>query len=836
MCLGLIFMFGQCGCSDPDALANEPTELPRPTADVELIIDDMGIAHVYAESDEDAFFGAGYAMARERLFQMELFRRRAHGTRAELLGSDFVADDVGARAFNFVRLGKADEARVRAENPEEAKLIDAWTAGINRRIGEVASGIAPRPYGTRESELNFVPEPWETFEGYAIGKLLGFGMSNNLDHDILATALSRIAPESLQHFPLLMPAHDVFPGVDPGAPPKPKPRSRASSKLPLAPRADAALMPRHYKPVMHATASNNWAVAGKHTVNGRPFVCGDPHQSLTSPSRFFAFHMNSADRGGTLDVAGFAFVGTPTVELGHNAHVGWTATTNFADVMDLWDVKPDAAFETVSLGGKTIPLEKRDEVIRVKSANGSIDELVVEVADVPGYGVILPDEMLPVPRALLADGKLLFNWTGFAASKESIAYLGLDRATNLDDVEAAMNQLDVGAVNLIAADATEIEYYVHARVPDRGDPSARAMPWRTITDPDDPASYWTRGDLPADKLPRRRNPADGLLFSANTDPWGFTQDGIVENDPFYYGSFYAKGFRAQRIKDSLEALVAAGKPIDREAMEAMQRDVKSQLADIVVPQLKQAVDSIDVDPALAQYKGRPELVSLAMRLSAWDREMQRDASEPVIFNATVAFAMKRAFEPVVTSALFGAIQDESPEYFLGHLSNLLAGRIADVSYFAPNGTSVLLVGALADASVWLEQRFGSVDAAFKLRDVHGALFETDYGGEWTNAPIAVGGGADTINVSPTAFFDGDGIRSSFTSTEMSLYRMVTGFGDDGVPEATLNFARGNSAEPDSPHFDDQEKPWADVVYQKLAFRRTDVEARETARITLPSKE
>lgn len=830
---GVLLTLALVGCSDPAVTKNDPIPLPHPNAGVEVIIDDMGVAHVYAESDEDAFFGAGYAMATDRLFQMELFRRRARGTRAELLGADFVADDIGARTFNFVKLGKADESRVRSENPEHAKLIDAWTAGINRRIGELANGVVPRPYGLRESEFNFIPEPWETFEGYAIGKLLGFGMSNNLDHDILATALARIAPESLAHFSILMPAHDIFPGVDPANPPSPKPNAPLGFNLPVTPRADAALMPYHYKPIMNATGSNNWAVAGKYTANGKPFVCGDPHQALTSPSRFYAFHMNSADKGGTLDVAGFAFIGTPTVELGHNARIGWTATTNFADVMDLWDVKPDADFNTVSLGGKSVAIEKRDEVIRVRDANGAIDETTVEIATVPGYGVILPDEMLPVPRALLADGRLLFNWTGFEATKESVAYVELDRAKNIDEVHSAIDQLDVGAINLVAADQNEISYYVHARIPDRGSPAARPMPWRAITDPEDPASYWTNGNLSADKMPRRRNPTEGYLLSANTDPWGFTQDGVVENDPWYYGSFYARGFRAQRIHDSLENLISAGTPIDRNAMESMQRDIKSQLASVVIPQLKQAVDSIEIDPALSMYKGRADLVSMAAKLTSWNREMQRDAAEPVIFNALCAFAAKRAFEPAVTGALFGAIQEESPEYFLGHLSNLLSGRINDVTYFAPQGTPLLLVDALDDASAWIKKEFGSADASFKLRDVHGALFTTEYSGQWTVAPIAVNGGADTINVSPAAFFDGSAPRSSFQSTAMSLYRMVTGFADDGVPEATLNFARGNSAEPSSAHFADQDQPWSDVVYQKLAFRRSEVDAREKERHTIP---
>ncbi|HRI71096.1 MAG TPA: penicillin acylase family protein [Polyangium sp.] len=827
----LLLSLGLVGCSDPEKAV--VSEQLGPQADVELLVDDLGVVHIYAENDPDAFFGAGYAMAQERLFQMELFRRRAHGTRAELLGADYLDDDIGARVFNFAKLGRADEALARENHPEDAKLIDAWTAGINLRISEVASGKAPRPYGMRATEFDFVPEPWDSFEGYAIGKLLGFGMSNNLDQTILATALSRLAPDALQHLPILMPAHDVFPGV--GSSPLQNPNPLQSGKPAPRPQVDPGLMPQHYRPIMPATASNNWAVAGKYTDNGKPFVCGDPHQSLTSPSRFFAFHMNSADHGGSLDVTGFGFVGTPMVQLGHNAHVGWTATTNFADVMDLWDVTPNDTAGTVDLGGKTVSLEKRDEVFRVRAANGSMDEVTLEITDVPGYGVLLPEEMLPVPRALLADGQLLFNWTGFSPSSEAIAYLGLDRAKNVDDMEAALQKLDVGAINLVTADAKEIAYHVHARIPDRGDPSKREMPWRTIIDPENPDSYWTRGDLSADKLPRRRNPAEGYLYSANTDPWGFTQDGVVENDPFYYGSFYANGFRGQRIKDSLESLVTAGNPIDRAAMENMQRDVKSQLADVLVPALDNAVANIETDPALAAYKGRADLVTLATRLSTWNRQMQLDAAEPVVFNGLMWFAARRAFEKAATKTLFGAIQGESPPFFLGQLSNLLTGRIADTSYFAPDGLDVLLVGALDDTSTWLTDRFGAFDAMFRLRDVQGASFETEYEGAWTTTPVPVGGGADTINVAPTAFFSGDGVLSTFESTEMALYRMVIGFGADDVPEATLNFGRGNSADPESPFFANQNQAWTDVTYQKLAFRRPDVEARQMARSILLAK-
>lgn len=824
------------GCTDPDA-TQEPAGPPSPAADVELVVDDLGITHVYARSDADAFFGAGYAMARDRLFHMELMRRRALGTRAELIGADVLSDDITARAMNFSALGKADEARVRAEYPDEAALLDAWIGGVNRHIAEVRSGEAPRPYGMRESELDFVPEPWAPHEGYAIGKLLAFGLSNNLDRDILATALTRLAPETLQRLPVLMPAHDVFPGNPAsggGASPKPAPGPFGP---PLPPRADPSAFPKEYRPVMPETASNNWALSGAHTTTGKPIVCGDPHQALTSPSRFWTFHMNSTAGGGTLDVVGFAFVGTPTVQLGHNAHVAWTATTSFPDVMDMWDVKPDAAFETVSLGGKTVPLVKRDEVFRVKEpgakAGTFADEVTIEIAEAPGYGVILPDEMLPIPRALLADGRLLFNWTGFQPSTESAAYVGINRAKDIDAFEAAAAKLEVGAVNFIAADANEIDYYVQARIPDRGDPKARPMPWRAITDPEDPASYWTRGDLPASQIPKRRDPPEGFLFTANTDPFGFTQDGVVENDPYYFGAFYANGFRGYRIQQVIEGLVAAGTKVDHAAMEEMQRDVYSPFADTVLPLLEEALANVETDPALAAYKGRADLVALGTRLSAWNREMRRDLGEPVLFNALVAFASRRAFEEPMTAALFGAIHEASPPFFLGMLHNVLANRFADASYFAPEGTRVLLLAALDETAAWIVTRFGSLDATFTLADVHGALFKSDLpGSAWDVAPMVVDGSSDTINVSPAQFFADGKPAESFVSTEMSLYRMVVGFGDDGTPEATVNFARGTSADPDSPHFDDQDEAWGNVSYTGLPFRRADVEAREESRATL----
>ena len=198
--LAVVLALSACGTSEAGP--------SWPTADVELVTDDLGVTHVRAGSDEDAFYGAGYAMARDRLFQMELSRRRALGTSAAIFGARALRDDIGARTFDFGGLGARDLARTQRERPDDVRLVDAWIAGVNARIDEIRDGASPRPYGLRSGELDFVPEPWRAEHAFAVGKLLAFGLSSSLESELLATALTRVAPSFAGRVPLSLPASD----------------------------------------------------------------------------------------------------------------------------------------------------------------------------------------------------------------------------------------------------------------------------------------------------------------------------------------------------------------------------------------------------------------------------------------------------------------------------------------------------------------------------------------------------------------------------------------------------------------------------------------------------
>ena len=146
----------------------DPEVFPGLRGEVEILIDDRGIPHIYAQNDRDLFYAAGYQMASDRLFQMDLMRRRAYGRGAEVLGEIKVDEDKLSRLFNFQKWGKLDAARMLKEQPADYALFSAWVAGLNKRIDEIAAGTHPLPYGFGTNEANFTPERWDNVDPFVI--------------------------------------------------------------------------------------------------------------------------------------------------------------------------------------------------------------------------------------------------------------------------------------------------------------------------------------------------------------------------------------------------------------------------------------------------------------------------------------------------------------------------------------------------------------------------------------------------------------------------------------------------------------------------------------------
>lgn len=816
----------------------DPEVFPGLRGEVEILIDDRGIPHIYAQNDRDLFYAAGYQMASDRLFQMDLMRRRAYGRGAEVLGEIKVDEDKLSRLFNFQKWGKQDAARMLKEQPADYALFSAWVAGLNKRIDEIAAGTHPLPYGFGTNEANFTPERWDNVDPFVIAKMISFGNSNSLEYEFLATVVQRIAPAAYAAIELLRPGMPTFtmPKEDrPAAgalPNQQRPIADLKAAATAALPADAAAsLHRMHNALQgfHVLGSNNWAIDGRFTDNGKPLIANDPHQPLQSPSVMYAQHLNSADGGGGFDAAGFGFAGAPGVQLGHNRNLHWAATTGFADCMDLYSVGSDG--KTITIGGKTATITKRREEIKVKGAPST----VLEAEDVDGFGVLLGDA-LPFPEALVVDAgrRVLINWTGFRATNEAEAFLGMARASNRDEWERSVDKMEVGTFNWLAADKDGISYHVHTLVPDRGDPSARQMPF-TVVDGDDPGYLWSGQSLPASKLPQSRAEQTGYIVTANNDPFGFTADGDVGNDPWYYGAFYDPGYRAARIEKRILELTGKGK-VGVADMQAIQTDTHSGVADQLLPVLAEAYAQVPTDDNLAPYRDRPELDTLLKLMTVeWKRDMQQEEAGALAFHVFAHFLATQILEDDLILA-FSPVLEASAITALKLTSLAATGQYPDGDKLMQGGRDGLVLEALDQTAQWLTLEFGSVNPGmYTWGERHGTGFRNAFGGKLDAGWIATHGGEDTVNVSSTVFYapmSTTEVANPFESHDGPVFRVVSRFLDDGTPEAMVNFPRGNSGEPGSEHFGDTVEDWRAGVYKKYPYTRAEVDAAMTTKIVL----
>lgn len=812
------------GCGGEET--NPSPTLPK--QDVEIVVDDYGIPHIFAKDDEDLFFAYGYQLATDRMLQLDLFRRFSQGRLAEVLGEDgpgsagddALTDDRFARIFNWKHWGKLDAELMKTDEPEHYALTGAWVAGINQRVAEIRSGAVPRPAGFGAEELDYLPEEWTTDDVYVIQKMVGFGLDQTIQFEVFVTFTKRFAPEVLEAIELFRPARPVFtmgPTTKAGqAGSHPKAAPLAPTHLPEMAKNPAWLRWGKARPL----GSNNWAIDGRHTANGRPLLAGDPHLGYDFSGITYGVHLSSTEGTGTFNATGFSFVGAPGIFAGHNDKVAWTETSSFADVMDMWSVeKKDGKFR---IGDELIEPVLREEVIQVKG--GEPD--VITVADVPGHGVIMPSSLVGSPIPIAGAGReVMIGWTGFQA-RPARFFRELNRVQSVDEFDEAVKRLPEMSYNFVAADASGIAYRVGIEVPKRAPVSEGREPFWTMNG-DDPTSFWPGERLDQDLLPHSRGGERGFVVTANNDPFGFTANGRVDDDPFYYGALFVPGWRAARIEDEVKRLVSEKpKGVELADMEKLQMDSRDNLADDLLPVLFDVWKASATDASLADLRERPELATLVTALEGWDRRLTRDSSAAVIFHAFSHLVAKRAIEDDLSPLLFQIVMNSAPMYLLK------VGMLA-VRGDYPNGDAVLQEGrdrvlllALADTADFLKERFGSVEpSGYRYSDVRFSSMEHAYGRGIPLGKTPSDGGEASVNVAQSTFLTDGKVAKEWISHWGPIERQVFEFDADGTPRARYNTALGNSSDPASPFHEHALKDWVDGNYRDMPFRREDVEAR-----------
>jgi len=664
----------------PLAAAAAPVRLAGLLAPAEVSRDAAGIPHIRAANEHDLFFLQGWVHAEDRLFQMDVQRRQAAGTLAELLGPGALGSDVQLRTIGLHRASVRSLPRL---SLRARAVLAAYAEGVN---ASAQAHPLPPEYGALKL-TRFAP--WTALDSAAIGKLLSFGLSFDLD-DIQRTValatyqqaggafgfdgrklffedLFRSAPfdrastipDALMTTP---PPHGGRRDVDASGL---HPRAAELGKELLESIRGDRFLRWIVAPKEHA-GSNQWAIAGRFTDTGAPMLASDPHLSLGAPSVFYPVHL----RAGDFDVIGNSFPGSPLVIVGHNRNVAWGATVNPLDVTDVFQerVVPDARSPS---GLSTIFLGRPEPLIPIPQSysvnQGGVVVPVPPSKDVPAFTLIVPRRNNgPIVRLDAATGVALsVQYTGFSATRELDTFLSFDLAGDIFDIQRAMPTFEVGSQNFVCADTSgNIGYFTGSAVPIREDLQAgtvNGLPpyfirngtggneWLTVPNaqPEQAIVYQT---LPLEEMPHLVNPPSGFLVNANNDPLGIT----LGNEPlsrarpggtgpagrgtpiYYLNPGYDFGARAGRITARVREQLARG-PMTFKEMQSIQADVKLLDAQVLVPSILSAFASARRPGApaqLAALAGSPNLAEAVQRLTAWDFSTPTgipegfDASEP----------------------------------------------------------------------------------------------------------------------------------------------------------------------------------------------------------------
>lgn len=712
---------------------------------VEIVRDANDIPHIRAASEADALFGLGYVHAQDRLWQMEFQRRIGNGRLSEVLGDSTIETDKFLR-----RLGphRAAASAWQQLDPATKPLVEAYTAGINAYISSHTGRQLPVEF----TILQFAPEPWRPEDVLVWAKMMAWDLGGSWDDEMLRAQLeAKVGPERAAD---LMPAYTADgPLILPDGGASAAAASTHAGTTPLAlsklcsgessPCADLSTVNTTLQQALHlggeAVGSNNWVIGGARTTTGKPLLANDPHLGSRIPSIWYLAHIT----GGTLDVIGATIPGLPAVLTGHNARVAWGVTNTGPDVQDLYVQRVDLAAGTIERDGKQVPLERIDEVIKVK---GAAD--ITQPVYITTNGPLIYDGSDPEHPEALA-----FRWTALDPTDTTItAFMALNQASDWQSFTAALQSYRAPMQNFVFADtAGNIGYYAPGSIPIRGqgDGSQFSPGW-------DSAYDW-QGYVPFEQLPHTYNPPQGYIATANNKV-------LPDNAPVFLGSAFAAPYRAQRIVELIEATPQ----LSPDDMVTIQADMRSALARAVLPSLLSA----NTQDSRAQ-----QAIGL---MRDWDGTLAANSAQAAIFEGWYNALTKRVFADEVGSDIW-------EDY--GTNRNFIAMRLVqqlqdngpwcdDVSTPATEDCATTSGAALVDGLAAMAQEQGSEDIiVWRWGKAHEVVFpHQPFDNVSTlkrifSRQIAAGGDGFTVNVA------GVDMDDSYNAHHIASYRHIIDLGN-----------------------------------------------------------
>ena len=763
-------------------------------APVTLARDAAGIVHIAAANEHDLFFAQGWSVARDRLWQLEMWRRRATGTMASVMGARRLDLDVAARMFRF--RGNL-EREMAIYHPRGGAIIRAFVDGINAYIGETERhrDLLPPEFGwfsmtpgrwtpavvlSRHNGL-FIGGDGEATLAQVVGaigaerarSLYDFGPADPRLQGDSAVHYAALPYDALRYYltalraPVSYTAGD-FPGI--GA----------------APREGA-----------WQEGSNNWVVSGSRTASGKPLLANDPHRAITIPSLRYYVHLKAPG----WNVIGAGEPVLPGVAIGHNEHGAWGLTIFAIDGEDILEYDTDPADSLrYRYRGTWERMRTERERFSVRRGAG-----VVRTLAFTRHGPVLAFDAARHKAWAYRTTMLEYGTAPYLAA------LRFDQARTWAEFRAACAFAFAPPENMVWADTSgTIGWQVVGKAPIRRNFSG------LLPMPGDGRYEWS-GFLSTLDLPHDANPAKGFLHSANENnvPAGYAHPDAVGHD-------WADSWRADRIAEVL----GQASRLSVSDMSQLQYDPVSLPARTLVPLLR----GVTADGALA--------MAARDTLLAWDQRMVPQSIGAGIYAPFEKRLRQLASEQMVPPAARPAL----PTLELVVTTRWLAAlgtRGADSARLR----NALVSRALRDAVAELERRHGRDIARWQYGQAggHRTHIRSALSSALAAAPLLAvdsaararldAGPAPIGGSGSTVWMTGDGdVQGGGAS-----FRVVVDLADWERSVGTNG--PGQSGDPRSPHYRDLFAPWVEGRYFPLPFSDAAVRAaaRETVRLLPASR-
>lgn len=595
-----------------DSLATQLT-LPELDAPVEVVIDERGVPHIFAQNDHDLYFAQGYLTARDRLWQMDFQIRAAVGELSEILGagpdSVLIKRDRSRRRIGM-RYGAERKLQRMDQNDTTRLAVEAYTQGINAYL----ASLAPHQYPIEYKILGYEPRPWQPLYTGILTMVFADDLAGSVDDLSNTLALSFFGKEITERL------YPDYPYAQ--APIVPAdtrwPRTR---ELPVAP----LVAPDDYSPdslfvpgdllsgERPPVGSNNWAVSGSRTTSGKPILANDPHLGLNLPAIWYEIQLHAPG----VNTYGVSLPGAPCVIIGFNDSVAWGITSAGQDVKDYYTVRyrNERRLEYY-YDGQWMPVRQRIDSIKVKGLPPLIDTIRFTLQG----PILYEDDYGPYEQPIA------MQWMAHEPSNELMTYYHLNRAANYQDYQQAIRYQSCPALNIAFAAADgDIAIWHAGRLPLRWQGQGKYL-----LDGSKRTHGWN-GDIPWNMLPHLYNPERGYVQSANQHP-------TAPDYPYAYPSDF-EAYRNRR----LDTLLGGTDTFSVGDLAPMQLDSYAQFAADILPLMLAELDSTSWQ---ANEKARMAYDSL----KRWRYTYHREQAAPTLYDSWWTYLSRHIWQDDLLAA------------------------------------------------------------------------------------------------------------------------------------------------------------------------------------------